>query len=120
MKNNMHLCVAGVGVVATSTIRIKDKDNKATFTLRSHDDRYYVVTAGLEQLRTIANLNGDTRILLMGSLYSFRGKCGQHHVAVEPQILIPLDGLEAGQSAILQAIMSQWTNNVLARQTGES
>ena len=110
-----QLCVAGVGTIATSTIRIKDREKKATFTLRSRNNRFYVVTTGLEQLRTVANLKQDVKVLLLGSLYSFRGKCGQHHVAVEPQILIPLDGLEDGQSAMLQLITSQWVSSIFSR-----
>lgn len=103
----MGVLVVAVGALA-ATPKINNDEAKAAFTLCVGNDRYYVVTVGLEQLRLATLLQPGSRVLLLGSSFTFRGACGQHHVGIEPQILLPANGLEAQEIALLQEVTIQW------------
>jgi hypothetical protein len=75
------------------------------------DDRFFVATVGLGQYERMqaARDKANIQMLILGFAYSFRShKCGQHHVGLEPLILVPLADLPGDELDHLQEIAAQW------------
>lgn len=106
----MKMLVAAVGEVIPP-VRVDDKRQVVTFTLRVDDDRFFVATVGLGQYERMQATPDQARsqVLILGFAYSFRShKCGQHHVGIEPLILVSLEEVPGDQLDRLQEIAAQW------------
>lgn len=106
----MKMLVAAVGEVIPP-VRVDDKRQVVTFTLRVDDDRFFVATVGLGQYERMQTTPDQARsqVLILGFAYSFRShKCGQHHVGIEPLILAPLAEGPGEDLERLQEIAAQW------------
>lgn len=105
----MKMLVTAIGTVEPP-IKIDRLQHRATFTLKVDDDRFFVSTLGLDQYRRMqagADQNGRMRLLVMGFAFSYRSnRCGQHHVGIEPIILI--DVREYSDLIDMQDIFAQW------------
>lgn len=106
----MKMLVAAVGEVIPP-VRVDNQRQVVTFTLRVDDDRFFVTTVGLGQYeRMRATRETDhIQLLILGFAYSFRShKCGQHHVGLEPLILVSLADVPGDELDHLQDIAAQW------------
>lgn len=108
------MIIAGQGLVDPASIKtaIINGQERLVFTLRDNGNRFYITVAGFEQLRLLAGIKDagvNARIMVLGAAHTFRGeRCGQHHVAIVPQILLPLDGLNGLEQTLLAEIKRQW------------
>lgn len=104
------MLVAAVGEVIPP-IRIDNGRQTVSFTFKVDDDRFFVATVGLGQYERMSAAQGSTRLqlLVLGYAYSYRSrKCGQHHVGIEPLVLVALDEVPGDELARLQDIAAQW------------
>lgn len=114
----MKMLVTAIGTVEPP-IKIDKKLHRASFTLKVDNDRFFVSTLGLDQYRRMqaGADNGKMRLLIMGYAFSYRSsKCGQHHVGLEPILLI--DAREYSDLIDMQDIFSQWFLASLLAMTG--
>lgn len=106
----MKMLVAAVGTVIPP-LRVNAQRQIVTFTLKVDDDRFLVTTVGLGQYERMqaAQDTDNVQVLLLGYTYSYRShKCGQHHVGIEPLILVTLQDVPGAELARLQDIAAQW------------
>lgn len=106
----MKMLVAAVGTV-TLPIRVNERRQSVSFTLKVDDDRFFVATVGLGQYERMsaAQDSANLQLLVLGFAYSYRShKCGQHHVGIEPLILVSLADVPTNELDHLQEIAAQW------------
>jgi hypothetical protein len=92
-------------------IRVDNRRQSASFTLKVDDDRFFVATVGLGQYERMSAAQGSAnlQLLVLGFAYSYRShKCGQHHVGIEPLILVSLADVPGDELDHLQEIAAQW------------